>query len=221
MKHVYSTIVAAAALSLAAGCANMTETQRDTAKGAGIGAAAGGVLGAIVRDDNRGRGAATGAAIGAAAGAIAGNIWSNRMQEQRRVMEEATRGTGVDVSRTANNELKLDIPADASFDVGSAAIKPTMAPVLDRFAATLREHPGTTVRIIGHTDSTGSDAVNEPLSVNRAASARAYLVARGVSQNRIQIDGRGSRQPVASNETADGRARNRRIEVYVAEPSPQ
>jgi outer membrane protein OmpA-like peptidoglycan-associated protein len=73
------------------------------------------------------------------------------------------------------------------------------------------------VRIVGHTDSTGSDAINNPLSVNRAQSARDYLVARGVSISRISIDGRGSREPVADNGTADGRARNRRIDIFLAE----
>jgi outer membrane protein OmpA-like peptidoglycan-associated protein len=73
------------------------------------------------------------------------------------------------------------------------------------------------VRIVGHTDSTGSDAINNPLSVNRAQRARDYLVARGVSSSRISIDGRGSREPVADNGTADGRARNRRIDIFLAE----
>jgi outer membrane protein OmpA-like peptidoglycan-associated protein len=73
------------------------------------------------------------------------------------------------------------------------------------------------VRIVGHTDSTGSDAINNPLSVNRAQSARDYLVARGVNSGRISIDGRGSREPVADNGTESGRARNRRIDIFLAE----
>jgi outer membrane protein OmpA-like peptidoglycan-associated protein len=73
------------------------------------------------------------------------------------------------------------------------------------------------VRIVGHTDSTGSDAINNPLSVNRAQSARDYLVARGVNSSRISIDGRGSREPIADNATESGRARNRRIDIFLAE----
>ncbi len=92
-----------------------------------------------------------------------------------------------------------------------------MHAVLNRFAQTLNEHPVTALRIIGHTDNTGSDAINNPLSVNRAASARDYLSARGVSSQRIAIDGRGSREPAADNTSAEGRAKNRRIEIYVAE----
>ena len=216
--RLISTIVASA-LALG-GCASMDETQQDTAKGAGIGAAAGAVLGAAINSNNRGKGALIGAGVGAAAGAIGGNIWSKKMQEQKRAMEEATRGTGVAVTQTADNQLKLDIPSDISFDTGKSVIKPEMRPVLDRFAQTLMDNPATTVRIIGHTDNTGSDAINDPLSVNRAASARDYLTARGVNANRIAIDGHGSREPIAENSTAAGRAKNRRIEVFVAEPEP-
>jgi outer membrane protein OmpA-like peptidoglycan-associated protein len=132
-------------------------------------------------------------------------------------MEQATQGTGVEVTQTADNQLKLNVPSDVSFDVNSAQIKPNLAPVLDRFAQTLNANPGTTVRIIGHTDNTGTDAINDPLSVNRAASTRQYLAARGVDPARIAIDGRGSREPIADNSTPQGRAMNRRVEIYVGE----
>jgi outer membrane protein OmpA-like peptidoglycan-associated protein len=135
-------------------------------------------------------------------------------------MEQATQGTGVSVSQTADNQLKLDIPSDISFDTGRYDVKPNMRPVLDRFATTLNQNPVTTVTIIGHTDSTGTDAVNNPLSVNRAAAVRDYLSARGVAANRIAVDGRGSREPVADNSTTSGRAMNRRVEIFVAEAAP-
>ena len=201
------------------GCANMNETQRDTGMGAAIGAVAGGLIGAATAGGNKGKSAATGAAIGAALGAGGGYLWSQNMQKQRAEMEQATAGTGIGISQTTDNQLKVDIPADVSFDVGRYAIKPNMRPVLDRLASTLNQHPVTTVTIIGHTDSTGSDAVNDPLSINRAASTRDYLVQRGVSAQRIAVDGRGSRQPVADNSTASGRAMNRRVEIFIAEPA--
>lgn len=210
-------IIPLTAVAIAAGgCANMTETQRGTAMGAGVGAATGAVIGGTVGKGGRDR-AATGAVIGGVAGAIAGNVWSKRMEEQKRQMEQATQGTGVEVTQTQDNRLKLEIPSDISFAVGRSDIEPNFRPILDRFANSLREHPTTTVTIIGHTDSTGSDAINNPLSVNRAAAVRDYVVARGVSANRIAIDGRGSREPVASNDTASSRARNRRVEIFVAE----
>lgn len=204
----------AAALTLG-GCANMSEEQKSgTAKGAMIGAAAGAVLGAVT---DGGKGAVRGAAIGAAAGAAGGYIWSSRMEQQKREMERATAGTGVAVTQTADNRLRLEIPSDISFDVGRADIKPNFRSVLDTFADGLKRNPAARVTIIGHTDSTGSDAVNNPLSINRAAAVRDYLVSRGVGIERIAIDGRGSREPIASNATPEGRAKNRRVEIFVAE----
>lgn len=210
--------VSAIALALAlGGCANMTETQKGTAKGAAIGAGAGAVVGAVA---GGGKGAAIGAGVGAVGGAIAGNVWSKRMEAQKQEMEQATAGTGVAVSQTEDNRLKLEIPSDISFDTGRADIKSNFRPILDKFATSLAQNPATTVTIIGHTDSTGTDAINNPLSINRAASTRDYITARGVAVSRISIDGRGSREPVASNDTVQGRAMNRRVEIYVAEPAP-
>ena len=218
-QQIRAGAVRAAALALilaTAGCANMTETQSTAAKGAGIGAVAGAVIGAAV--DGRG-GAARGAVLGAGAGAVGGYIWSKRMEDQKRAVEQSTQGTGVSVSQTADNRLKIDVPSDVSFDVGRADVKPNFRPILDSFARGLVDNPSTTVSIIGHTDSTGSDAINNPLSLNRASSVRDYLAARGVDARRIGVDGRGSREPVADNATEAGRSRNRRVEIFVAEPA--
>ena len=218
MKKLSTTLAAcaaAAALTLT-GCANMNETQQGTAKGAAIGAGLGGLLGAATGGSKR---IGTGAVLGAGAGALGGYIWSQRMQEQKAAMEKATAGTGVGVSQTSDNRLKLDIPSDISFDVGRSAIQSNFAGVLNQFATTLNSNPSTLVTIIGHTDSSGSDAINNPLSVDRAHSARDYLIARGVAVSRFTTEGMGSRQPVADNGTADGRSKNRRVEIYVAEPA--
>ena len=204
----------ALALAVLTGCANMNETQQGTAKGAGIGAIAGAVLGAATGGS---RGAATGAVLGGAVGAGGGYLWSRKMQDQKVAMERATVGTGVAVSQTTDNRLKLDIPSDVSFDVGRAAIKPNFAPILNQFASSLNQNPVTTVTIVGHTDNTGSDSINNPLSVDRADAARDYLVSRGVARTRFITDGRGSREPVADNNSTQGRDKNRRVEIYVAE----
>lgn len=216
MNKLAITALTSAALAIGglSGCANMTETQQDTAKGAGIGAVAGALLGAATGGS---KGAATGAVLGGAVGAGGGYIWSKKMQDQKAAMEKATAGTGVAVSQTTDNRLKLDIPSDVSFDVGRSAIKPNFAPILNQFATSLNQNPVTTVTIIGHTDNTGSDAINNPLSIDRADSARDYLVSRGVARTRIATDGRGSREPVADNSTQQGRDKNRRVEIYVAE----
>ncbi len=216
-------VLSLSALTLAigglSGCANMSETQRDTGIGAGIGAVTGAIIGRATAGGDKSKSTATGAAVGAAVGAAGGYLWSQRMQEQKAAMEQATAGTGVGVSQTADNQLKVDIPSDISFDTGRYDIKPNMRPVLDRLATSLNQHPVTTVTIIGHTDSTGSDAINDPLSINRAAATRDYLAMRGVAAQRIAIDGRGSRQPIADNATAAGRAMNRRVEIFIAEPA--
>lgn len=206
-------IAALAAAALLAGCATeMSERQKGTATGAAIGAVVGGVLSSAT-----GGKAGTGAVVGGAVGAVAGNLWSKRMEEKRAAMEKATQGTGIGVERTAQNELKVNVPSDFSFDVGRSAIKPEMRPVLDQFAQGL--DPAMRVRIVGHTDSTGSDAINDPLSVQRATSVRNYLSNRGVDPARTEVQGRGSREPVADNTTEAGRAMNRRVEIFLSEPA--
>lgn len=204
----------ALAVLLLGGCSNMSERQEGTAKGAGIGAIAGAVLGSAT-----GGKAGTGAVIGGALGAVVGNVWSKRQEDRRVALEQAARGTGVEVSRTTDNQLKLNIPNDVSFDVNSALIRPGMHAVLDPFASNLRGDMVTRVNIVGHTDSTGTSALNDPLSVDRAASVRDYLVARGVPTSAIQISGRGEREPVADNGNDAGRARNRRVEIFLREPA--
>ena len=206
---------ALASALLITGCANtggMSDTTRRTATGAGVGALGGAAIGAIA-----GGHAGSGALIGAGVGALGSYIWSKNLEKQKAEMEAATQGTGVGVTQTADNQLKLDIPSDISFDTGRSDIKGNFAPILDRFADGLRNNPNAEVRIIGHTDSTGSDAINDPLSLQRAESTRNYLTSRGVNGARIQVQGMGSRQPVASNSTTEGRSRNRRVEIFVGE----
>jgi outer membrane protein OmpA-like peptidoglycan-associated protein len=196
-----------AVVVLISGCANMSDTQRNSAIGAGLG----GLAGVAIGDSGKS------AAIGAGIGALGGYIWSNQMAQKKAAMEQATKGTGVGVTQTSDNQLKLNIPSDISFDTGRSEIKYNLRPVLDQFAQGLSNQPNTEIRIVGHTDSTGSDSINNPLSFDRAASARDYLASRGVDSRRIQIDGRGSREPIANNGSDAGRAANRRIEIFLAE----
>ena len=205
---VIACTVAALALG---GCANMSETQKGTGIGAGIGAVAGALIG----------GNKTGAAVGGAVGALGGYVWSKHMQDKKLAMEQATAGTGVAVTQTSDNQLKLNIPADISFDTGRSDIKSNLRPILDQFANGLQNQPNTEVRIVGHTDNTGSDAINNPLSLRRAESARDYLSSRGVDSRRVAVAGRGEYEPIADNNSDAGRARNRRVEIYLAERAQQ
>jgi outer membrane protein OmpA-like peptidoglycan-associated protein len=206
-----STLLVTVAALLLMGCESMTPRQQGTATGAAVGAAAGAVIGSAT-----GGSAGQSAVIGGVLGAVAGNLWSKRMEEKRVAMEKATQGTGIAVARTNDNQLKVNVPSDFSFDVGRADIKPNMRTVLDEFARNL--DPNMLVTVVGHTDSTGSDAINNPLSVNRAAAVRDYIAARGVATTRIATDGRGSREPVAQNDTPAGRAQNRRVEIFLRDP---
>ena len=204
-----------ASMLFVAGCADLSPRERGTAQGAGIGAVAGAVIGSAT-----GGNAGSGALIGGVLGAVGGNLWSKRMEDRRIALEQSTRGTNVEVSRTADNQLKLNIPNDISFDTGSYTIKPQLRAVLDPFATSLRDDPAARIAIIGHTDNVGSDAVNNPLSVERAQSVRDYLTTRGISGARVETAGRGEREPVADNSTESGRAKNRRVEIFLRELAP-
>ena len=192
------------------GCVNMTEQQRDTAVGTGVGAGVGAAAGGLI-------GNGRGAIIGAGVGALGGYAWSQYMASKKAQMEQAAVGTGVLVTHTADNRLELNAPNDISFAVNSAEIQPRLRPVLDQFAAGLDRQQGLEIIIVGHTDSTGTDAINDPLSLARAGSVRSYLSQRGVNPALVRTEGRGSHQPIASNDTAEGRARNRRVEIYLGQ----
>ncbi len=217
-KNLTITAVVTAAL-LITGCAatdGMSSTEKQTAIGTGVGALAGAAISAAT-----GAKRASVPSLAQPWAVWAPNIWSQNQEKRKREMEAATQGTGINVVQTQDNQLKLEIPSDISFDTGRYDIKGNFAPILDRFAEGLRSSPNAEVRIVGHTDSTGSDAINNPLSLNRANSTRDYLMQRGVSGSRIFTEGRGSYQPIASNSTADGRAKNRRVEIFVGERAPQ
>ena len=216
MKYIANSrttqaVVLGLGLLALAGCDTMTAEQRGATTGAVIGAVAGQVIGGDSRAST----------IGAALGGLGGYVWSRQMEDKKRQMERATAGTGAVVTQTSDNQLKLSIPNDISFATGKHDIQPRLMPILDQFAQGLNQQPSMEVRIVGHTDNTGTDAINNPLSVNRAQSARDYLVSRGVATQRISIDGRGSREPIADNASEAGRARNRRIDIFLAERAAQ
>ena len=194
----------------------MSESQKSTASGAGIGAAAGAVIGALTAGGNTGKSAATGAVAGAAVGALGGYLWNQHLEKQKQDLQAASAGTGVQVTQTQDNRLKMNIPADAGFATGSAHLNPRMYAILESLATGLNQNPAETVQVFGFTDSTGTDAINYPLSENRAVTVKNFLVSRGVAAQRIATQGLGPQNPVASNATVAGRAANRRVEIFVA-----
>lgn len=212
-RRSIACLALAATLSLTA-CQNMTTTQRHTATGVAVGA----VAGAAVAKATGGK-AGKGALIGAAVGGIGTYIWSASMERQRAELVRATRGTGAQVTRTDDNRIKVYMPADITFNSNSAVLKPQARVLLNNFASSLRHNPTAQVLIVGHADSSGGPHINDPLSLSRAEAARSYIFSRKVMGPRIQVDGRGANEPIASNASASGRARNRRIEIFVGKPA--
>jgi outer membrane protein OmpA-like peptidoglycan-associated protein len=195
-------------------CVTNPETgQRQISKAAigGIGGALGGYL---LGDVVGGRHDRTEKILGAGIGAIAGTGIGAYMDAQERKLREQTAGTGVDVIRDGDN-LLLRMPSGITFSYDSAAVQPQFQPTLNQVASILGEYPKTYIDIYGHTDSDGSDAYNQGLSERRAQSVQAYLVAHGVQAARMATRGFGETQPIASNDTVEGKAQNRRVEIKI------
>ena len=181
-----------------------------TAIGAGVGLLGGYLAGDVVggRSDRRAK------IIGAGVGALAVGAVGAYMDRQEAELRRQTVGTGVEVIRNGNDVI-LRMPSSITFPVGSYAIQPQFQSTLREVADTLKGYNQTYVDVLGHTDSTGSEASNQTLSVNRAQAVANYLKSRGVISARIGVRGYGETAPIASNDTEEGRAQNRRVEIKV------
>lgn len=210
MKNLAIGLLAASMLTA---CVTNPETgQRGlsrTGGGAIAGAGAGALLGVLIGGNDK-RAAAIGAAVGGLAGAGIGRY----MDQQERKLREQTAGTGIEVVRNGD-QLQLNMPADISFPSGRSDVQPGFYGPLNNVASTLNEFPSTAVDIIGHADSQGADAFNQTLSEERAQSVQSYLLNQGVTPVRLASTGFGETRPIASNDTIDGRARNRRVEIIL------
>ena len=182
-------------------------TSRAT-QGALIGAAAGAVIGNVTGSRDRTKRAMIGAGIGALAGAAVGNYMDQQEAELRRELE----GTGVSVTRDGDN-LILNMPGNITFDVNRDEVKSEFYPVLNSVAKVLKKYDKTAIEVAGHTDSTGTVEHNMALSLRRADSVAGYLLGQGIQNVRIATIGFGPHRPIADNNTAQGRALNRRVEL--------
>ena len=210
MKSLKSIAVALCAMLVLAGC-NMSNTAKGTMIGAGGGAAVGAVIGAIA--GNTAVGAAIGTAVGAGTGAIIGKKMDKAKKEA-----EAVKNAQVETITDANGleAIKVTFDSGILFATNKADLNATSKASLTQFAEVLKENKDMDIAIFGHTDNTGTDAVNNPLSKNRAQSVSKFLKSQGVASSQIKtIDGQGSKNPVADNSTAEGRKQNRRVEVYM------
>jgi outer membrane protein OmpA-like peptidoglycan-associated protein len=189
---------------------NPTQQQNKTGRNALIGAAIG-VAGGLLTGNSateRRQHAMVGAGIGALGGAAVGQY----QDRQERALRERTANTGIEVSRQGDN-ITLNLPDGVTFDFNKSTLKPEFYGALNGVAATLKEYNQTMVEVVGHTDSIGSDEVNQRLSEQRANSVSQYLTAQGVQRERLEVLGMGKRMPIADNGTDAGRAKNRRVEI--------
>jgi len=209
-------MIALASIAFIASCTNVDpvtgeRTRNNTGTGAIVGAIAGAAAGTLAGGDDR-RNALIGAGIGALAGAAIGNYMDRTYQNLR----ERLAGTGVGVTRVSQEQILLNFPADLTFDFDRDAVKAQFVPTLRDVGGVLREYDQTTVDVYGHADSVGAEAYNQDLSERRAMNVASVLISGGVIRQRVITRGYGEERPVASNNTDDGRARNRRVEVYIS-----
>lgn len=184
-----------------------------TTKGAAAGAAAGVIVGILSGNDSKQR--KKKALVLGGVGALAGGAVGNYMDRQEAKLRAELQGTGVSVTRNGD-EIILNMPGNVTFPTDSADINATFFPVLTSVSKVLKEFDKTVVDVGGHTDSTGSDQYNLQLSQRRAASVSGYLGAQGIAANRFVTQGYGETRPIASNDTPEGRAQNRRVEIVLA-----
>ena len=212
-SRLFVSSIAAASLMTVSACVTDPNTGEQkisrTAMGGVGGAVLGGLLGGVI-------GGRTGRIVGAGIGGVAGGVVGYKMDQQIKQLKEQTAGSGVDVTPTDNGQaILVNLPDGVTFDVGSSSLKPEFRDTLDKIAASMVQYPDSLIDVYGHTDSTGSDAFNQTLSESRARTVAGYLSSRGVSAARIRSQGFGETMPIASNDTVEGRSKNRRVEIKI------
>ena len=207
LRSVPSLVAALlATLFLLGGCSSLSNTEKGAIIGAGSGGAAGAAIGSA--SDNTAEGAILGAVVGGAAGALIGQRMDRKANELDRELENA------EVERVGEG-IKVTFDSGLLFDFDSAALRENAEQNLAEFAESMEDVPDTNILIVGHTDSRGSEEYNQDLSERRANSAGDFLMSRGLDSGRLLMTGRGETEPVASNDTEEGRQQNRRVEVAI------
>lgn len=210
MKKLLIAATTAAAV-LSAGCAADDPNKRSK-MGAAIGAIVGGVVGHQADGD---KGRYVGAVMGAIGGAAVGNYMDKQQAElERELAAEAARNE-LNITELPGNALKIGLASEVSFDSGKHDLKPSAYATYTKIANILKDYDKTVIHVIGHTDSDGKDAYNQSLSERRSSAVGNRLIAEGVPNGRVLLEGRGEREPIADNGTADGKRRNRRVDIVI------
>jgi len=191
-----------------------SDPNKKTKRGAVIGAVIGGVAGAVI--GNQSGSNRTGAVIGAAAGAAVGGAVGRRMDKQEQELRQIE---GVEVTRPSEGEISVRLTNDILFDTDSSALRGNSRTTLNELSTNFRQYPDNRIIVEGHTDSTGSDAHNQQLSENRAAAVADYLIDGGVASSKVIVYGFGESRPKTTNDTAEGRQLNRRVEIHIQAPA--
>lgn len=202
---VYGLSIALSAMLLS-GCSSMTNTQ----KGAGIGAGAGAGIGAII--GNKAGNTAVGAVVGGALGGVAGGLIGKKMDQQAAQIENTVPGAEV---IKAGEGIIVKFDSGILFGFDQSDLKPEAKTNIQKLVQSLQDNADTDILVIGHTDNVGRAEYNMGLSDRRAASVKNYAIAQGLSASRIKTEGKGATEPIASNETDEGRAQNRRVEIVI------
>ena len=214
MRSKFMAAAALAALVTTSACVTDPETGQRTISTTAIGGIGGALGGYLLGDIVGGRNDRTAKIIGAGLGGVAGAGIGAYMDKQERDLRARTAGTDVQVIRQGD-DLILNIPSGINFAYNSATVQPQFQQTLDRVSSVLGQYNETYVDVYGHTDSTGSDDYNQGLSERRAISVADYLSGHGVQAARIATRGFGETQPIASNDTPQGQAANRRVEIKI------
>lgn len=209
---IFSKKIAALGIALATsamlitGCSSLTNTQ----KGAGIGAGAGAGIGALI--GNKAGNTAVGAVIGGALGGVAGGLIGKKMDKQAAEIENSVPGAEV---IKAGEGIIVKFDSGILFGFDKSDLMPQAKTNIQKLVTSLNENSDTDILVVGHTDNVGRSEYNLGLSDRRAASVRSYAIAQGLSASRIRTEGKGASEPIASNETEEGRAQNRRVEIVI------
>ncbi len=212
LSKITLTLITAAGLTFG-GCESVKNTNK-TQRGVAIGAASGAVIGGVL-GNNLGKGGkgALGAVLGGVVGGVAGGVIGNKMDKQAREIDNAV--PGAEVERIGEG-IKLTLKENAvRFNIDKSTLTSTAQANLDKLIPVFKEYADTDIQIFGYTDNTGSVSHNQTLSEQRAASVKSYLVSKGISSSRFTTSGMGIADPIASNDSAEGRAENRRVEFAI------
>ena len=210
MKKINLFVSVLVCIAIILGGCNASNTAKGSAIGGGGGAAVGAGVGALL---GGGKGAAWGAGIGAIVGGAAGALIGNKMDKQKKELEQIKDAQVESVN--GGEAIKVTFDSGILFATNSSTLNQASRNSLTQFANSLKSNPDTDVHVYGHTDSTGGDKINIPLSKERAGSVENFLAGQGIATGRMTVEGMGSAQPVADNATTAGRQQNRRVEIYI------